>query len=212
MSLARYLANLLNSSGQVVNSKIADVAASKITGTVADSQIAGVSGSKVSGAIPTGSLPLGTILQQVVAYSTTMASRNNSNFGEISAAYRVGITPKKSTSLLKIEFRFNTCQDTDHYTTSFRIIDVGSGAYVGSAPSSGSRPAGHCSARGQYNADNASSVTATAYVSSGSTNARTYGIEGRNASNFNMGFSIADRSDAWGWCIPIIMTITEFEQ
>lgn len=161
---------------------------------------------------PTGLIGTGQVLQVIRAMSSTVASRNSATYGEITAAYRIGITPKLSTSKLIIEFSFNTSMATHHHTSSFKIIQIGSGAYIGeSTPSSGSRPAGHASVRGQYNGDNACNVVARTVVSSSSTSARTYGLAGRNSASINIGSSQVDRSDPWGWACPVVMTITEIQ-
>ena len=161
---------------------------------------------------PTGLIGAGQVLQVVRAMSSTQASRNSGTYGEVSAAYRIGITPKLSTSKLIIEFSFNTSMATHHHTSSFRIIQVGTSAYIGEAtPSNSQRPAGHASVRGQYNTDNACQVMMRTVVPSSSTSARTYGFESRNTASINIGSSQQDRSDPWGWACPVVMTITEMQ-
>lgn len=161
---------------------------------------------------PTGLIGAGQVLQVVRAMSSTQASRNSMTYGEVSTDYRIGITPKLSTSKLIIEFSFNTSMLYHDHVTSFRIIQVGTSAYIGEAtPSNGTRPAGHASVRGQFNQDNACPVTMRTVVTSSSTSARTYGFESRNITSINIGSSQQDRSDPWGWACPVVMTITEIQ-
>ena len=53
---------------------------------------------------PTGLIGAGQVLQVVRAMSSTQASRNSMTYGEVSTDYRIGITPKLSTSKLKFIF------------------------------------------------------------------------------------------------------------
>ncbi len=81
MSLARYLANLLNSSGQVPDAKLVALTASKLTGE-----------------IPVINAPNGSIIQVIVDRDSNIVSSQSSTFFD--GAAQATITPQFSNSAI----------------------------------------------------------------------------------------------------------------
>lgn len=83
MSLARYLASLLNSSGQVPDAKLVALTASKLTGQV-----------------PDANAPSGSVLQVVNATTTTMVSASTGTY--IDTTLSASITPQFANSKILV--------------------------------------------------------------------------------------------------------------
>jgi hypothetical protein len=84
MSLARYLANLLNSSGQVPDAKLVALTASKLTGQV-----------------PDANAPSGSVIQ-VVQASTISAATSSNNSTWIATNLTASITPISASSKILV--------------------------------------------------------------------------------------------------------------
>lgn len=83
MSLARYLASLLNSSGQVPDAKLVALAASKLTGQV-----------------PDANAPSGSVIQVAQATSTGVTSTSGGTY--IATTLAVSITPSSASSKILV--------------------------------------------------------------------------------------------------------------
>ena len=122
----------------------------------------------------------GAILQIVrnTPSSATGYSQSVASFAEVSADYRTTITPISSSSILILDFEFLFGGNYSGAISTMKFYDVTNNAEVGlSGISSGSRGIGHTSMR---NSDNDSNdrhpCRLRAYVTSGSTSARTYSM------------------------------------
>lgn len=104
MSLARYLANLLNSSGQVEAAKLAatlDLSSKTLTypdNSVQSADIASLATSKLTGDIPAANATPGSVIQVVVDRDGTIVSSQSSTFFD--GACNTTITPLFSNSLI----------------------------------------------------------------------------------------------------------------
>jgi hypothetical protein len=83
MSLARYLANLLNSSGQVPDAKLVALTASKLTGQV-----------------PDANAPSGSVIQVVQGTTSTAMSTSGATF--VATNLSVSITPISTSSKILV--------------------------------------------------------------------------------------------------------------
>lgn len=84
MSLARYLANLLNSSGQVPDAKLVALTASKL-----------------SGQVPDANAPSGSVIQVVSSTITGMQDISSISYVDVSGM-SVSITPSSTSSKILI--------------------------------------------------------------------------------------------------------------
>ena len=73
MSLARYLANLLNSSGQV------DLT-TKVVNQLPNANIAAMAASKLTGQVPDANAPSGSVIQVVQGTSSTIFTSTTSSY------------------------------------------------------------------------------------------------------------------------------------
>ena len=87
-------------------------------------------------------------------------NRNSSSWGEISSAYRITVSPKRSDSKLVFECTLPQQTVTHHGLNHYRIYNVTDSAIVNEPqlPSGQTRSRDHAPSRGQYNADNATVV------------------------------------------------------
>lgn len=123
MSNARNLSKLLNSSGQIPATSIAD-------GAVTTSKIA-------SGAITNSVLPAGSVLQVVTAtYFTDFAVTATSETVYVNPL--ISITPKKSNSLIVFSMAFNAYHGVNDYYTSVWIRRNTVGTAISSHPNDNS--------------------------------------------------------------------------
>jgi len=122
----------------------------------------------------------GAILQQVRNAPTSAIgySQAVSSYTEVTTAFRTAITPLSASSILILEFDFLFGGNNASNISTMKFYDITNNAEVGlSGFSSGSRGIGHASMRNN-DADNNDRhpCRLTAYVSSGSTSARTYSM------------------------------------
>ena len=106
MSLARYLANLLNSSGQVEAAKLAatlDLSSKTLTypdNSVQSADIASLAASKLSGQVPDANAPSGSVIQ--VVQGTTSTSMTTSGASFVATNLSVSITPISTSSKILV--------------------------------------------------------------------------------------------------------------
>jgi hypothetical protein len=93
MSLARYLANLLNSSGQV------DLT-TKVVNQLPNANIAAIAASKLTGQVPDANAPSGSVIQVVSTVVTSTASVSGTSFQDIGLS--ASITPSSSSSKILV--------------------------------------------------------------------------------------------------------------
>lgn len=111
MSLARYLANLLNSSGQVEAAKLAatlDLSSKTLTypdNSVQSADIASLAASKLSGQVPDANAPVGSVIQVVNYTYTTQVSTSSTSF--IATGMGGSITPSSASSKILVLFTVN---------------------------------------------------------------------------------------------------------
>jgi hypothetical protein len=119
MSLARYLANLLNSSGQVEAAKLAaslDLSSKTLTypdNSVQSADIASLAASKLSGQVPGANAPSGSVIQVVVQANPTSVTASSGVAGWYTIQTAT-ITPKFSTSNILIICREHASADIDN--------------------------------------------------------------------------------------------------
>lgn len=85
-------------------------------------------------------------------------NRSSSSWGEISTAYRVTVSPKRSDSKLVFECSLPNQTVTHHGLNHYRIYNVTDGGVVNEPQSHMSRSRDHAPSRGQHNADNVTVV------------------------------------------------------
>ena len=83
------------------------------------------------------------------------ANRSSNQWGEISSAYRLTVTPKRSDSKIVFECSLPNQTVTHHGLNHYRIYNVTDGAVVNEPQAHINRSRDHAPSRGQYNADNA---------------------------------------------------------
>jgi len=126
MSLARYLANLLNSSGQVEAAKLAatlDLSSKTLTypdNSVQSADIASLAAAKVSGQLADSNMSPGSIIQAVqTVYSSNFSTTSNAYVD----VFSVNITPSSSSSrilLLASVIRTGDSWNGGFHFTAFR--------------------------------------------------------------------------------------------
>lgn len=107
MSLARYLANLLNSSGQVEAAKLAatlDLSSKTLTypdNSVQSADIASLAASKLSGQVPDANAPSGSVIQVVQStYSTEVSIGSAGSWNDIGVT--ANITPISTSNKILV--------------------------------------------------------------------------------------------------------------
>ena len=85
-------------------------------------------------------------------------NRSSSSWGEISSAYRVTVSPKRSDSKLVFECSLPNQTVTHHGLNHYRIYNVTDGTVVNEPQAHMSRSRDHAPSRGQHNADNVTVV------------------------------------------------------
>ena len=86
------------------------------------------------------------------------ANRSSNQWGEISSAYRLTVTPKRSDSKIIFECSLPNQTVTHHGLNHYRIYNVTDGAVVNEPQAHINRSRDHAPSRGQYNADNVTVV------------------------------------------------------
>ena len=86
------------------------------------------------------------------------ANRSSNQWGEISSAYRLTVTPKRSDSKIVFECSLPNQTVTHHGLNHYRIYNVTDGAVVNEPQAHVNRSRDHAPSRGQYNADNVTVV------------------------------------------------------
>ena len=86
------------------------------------------------------------------------ANRSSNQWGEISSAYRLTVTPKRSDSKIVFECSLPNQTVTHHGLNHYRIYNVTDGAVVNEPQAHINRSRDHAPSRGQYNADNVTVV------------------------------------------------------
>ena len=86
------------------------------------------------------------------------ANRSSSSWGEITSAYRLTVTPKRTDSKIVFECSLPNQTVTHHGLNHYRIYNVTDGAVVNEPLSRLSRSRDHAPSRGQYNGDNVTVV------------------------------------------------------
>lgn len=105
MSLARYLANLLNSSGQVEAAKLAatlDLSSKTLTypdNSVQSADIVSLAASKLSGQVPDANAPSGSVIQVVSAQYNTQVGFSSTSYQSLFSA---SITPISTSSRILV--------------------------------------------------------------------------------------------------------------
>ena len=82
------------------------------------------------------------------------ANRSSSTWGEITSAYRLTVTPKRTDSKIVFECSLPNQTVTHHGLNHYRIYNVTDGAVVNEPLSHLSISRDHAPSRGQYNGDN----------------------------------------------------------
>ena len=80
------------------------------------------------------------------------ANRSSNQWGEISSAYRLTVTPKRSDSKIVFECSLPNQTVTHHGLNHYRIYNVTDGAVVNEPQAHINRSRDHAPSRGQYNA------------------------------------------------------------
>lgn len=107
MSLARYLASLLNSSGQVEAAKLAatlDLSSKTLTypdNSVQSADIASLAASKLSGQVPDANAPSGSVIQVVQTVKTDIFTTYSTSFVDVTGLSAT-ITPLSATSKILV--------------------------------------------------------------------------------------------------------------
>ena len=86
------------------------------------------------------------------------ANRSSNQWGEISSAYRLTVTPKRSDSKIIFECSLPNQTVTHHGLNHYRIYNVTDGVVVNEPQAHINRSRDHAPSRGQYNADNVTVV------------------------------------------------------
>ena len=86
------------------------------------------------------------------------ANRSSNQWGEITSAYRLTVTPKRTDSKIVFECSLPNQTVTHHGLNHYRIYNVTDGAVVNEPLSHLSRSRDHAPSRGQYNGDNVTVV------------------------------------------------------
>jgi len=188
MGIARNIARLVpNGSGQLPTANLQDSAITSVK--IADAAI--VEADLANSAVTTNKINNSAITREKMGYSgailqvvsntptsATGYSQSTSSYAEISADYRTSITPVASNSILILDFEYLFGGNNSGNISTMKIYDVTNNAEVGlSGFSSGSRGLGHGSMRCSDNDNNdRHSHRLRAYITSGSTSSRTYGI------------------------------------
>ena len=86
------------------------------------------------------------------------ANRSSNQWGEISSAYRLTVTQKRSDSKIVFECSLPNQTVTHHGLNHYRIYNVTDGAVVNEPQAHINRSRDHAPSRGQYNADNVTVV------------------------------------------------------
>tara|TARA_Y100000114_G_scaffold148254_1_gene161021 strand:- start:65 stop:553 length:489 start_codon:yes stop_codon:yes gene_type:complete len=86
------------------------------------------------------------------------ANRSSNQWGEISSAYRLTVTPKRSDSKIVFECSLPNQTVTHHGLNHYRIYNVTDSAVVNEPQAHVNRSRDHAPSRGQYNADNVTVV------------------------------------------------------
>lgn len=153
MSLARYLASLLNSSGQVPDAKLVALTASKLTGQVPDANA------------PSGSVIQAVFVSQDTSISTSVTMNYSNSLPTISQGAQIlsqSFTPSKADSTLF--FYFNT------YGTSSNTSNVIYALFEDSTCISAVAP------RFTFSGESGWATNIARHKSAGSTTARTYSV------------------------------------
>ena len=85
-------------------------------------------------------------------------NRSSNQWGEISSAYRLTVTPVRSDSKIVFECSLPNQTVTHHGLNHYRIYNVTDGAVVNEPLAHMSRSRDHAPSRGQYNGDNVTIV------------------------------------------------------
>lgn len=169
--------------GAITSAKIADLGIATIDiadSAITDAKIAAMSSAKLSGRVPAANAPSGSVIQVVrnTPASAIGYSQAVSTYTEVTTAYRTSITPLFSDSILILDFEFLFGGNNSGAISTMKFYDVTNSAEVGlSGFSSGSRGIGHTSMRNiDGDANDRHPCRLRAYVTSGSTSARTYSM------------------------------------
>lgn len=112
MSLARYLANLLNSSGQVPDAKLVALTASKLTGQV-----------------PDANAPSGSVIQVVQGYNSGRVTTNATSFTSLRTS--PSITPSSASSKILVLMSTSIFRDGANGNAYFAVYRNGSTSLIG---------------------------------------------------------------------------------
>lgn len=129
MSLARYLANLLNSSGQVEAAKLAatlDLSSKTLTypdNSVQSADIASLAASKLSGQVPDANAPSGSVIQVVQSFQTTTFSIGSGVSSYVTVQTGV-ITPSSTSSRILIICREHASGDIDNDSQAISYLQT----------------------------------------------------------------------------------------
>jgi hypothetical protein len=140
----------------------------------------------------------GAILQTVISNpSIGVTSISSSSWTEASSSFRVSITPTSASSTLLLQCLFMFGGNFTSNITHFKLYDITNSADVNLAAANGSRTPAHGAVR-QVDSDvnDADLIQLSVSVSAGSTNARTYGLYGKNESGSGAKYYFANASDA----------------
>lgn len=147
MSLSRYLANLLNSSGQVEAAKLAatlDLSSKTLTypdNSVQSADIASLAASKLSGQVPDANAPSGSVIQVVTATQNQPLSLGVSGWVDVSGL-TVTLTPVSTSSKFLVLVTLHYGANSANTGRTFRldrngtVIGVGDGSSLGNINSS----------------------------------------------------------------------------
>lgn len=211
MSLARYLASLLNSSGQVVNAKIADLAAAKVTGTLSDSQIAAMAASKLTGRVPDANAPSGSVIQVVSSTFADTYTYSNTNVWSPNFM-SASITPSRTDSKILIAVHVGCFSYTSEvaHTASFRIVR--DSTVVGAGTPSGSRQGASFRDFTQTDSNHGRNGSFAHLDSPNTTSSITYGVQVDPQGYIvciNRTGNDDNNSNAWGVRCASSITLTE---
>ena len=112
MSLARYLASLLNSSGQVPDAKLVALTASKL-----------------SGQVPDANAPSGSVIQVVSGYNSGRITTNATSFSSLRTS--PSITPLSTNSKILVLMQTSIFRDGANGNAYFAVYRNGSTSLIG---------------------------------------------------------------------------------
>lgn len=144
MSLARYLANLLNSSGQVEAAKLAatlDLSSKTLTypdNSVQSADIASLAASKLSGQVPDANAPSGSVIQVVQAVKTDTFSSSSNSWVDVTG-WSASITPLSASSKILVMAGAYTSHSVSNGFAYFKLVRNNTDVVVGDSRGNATR-------------------------------------------------------------------------